>query len=465
VSDPLALRARRVRALFLCRMHAGSFPALERRAPLLGEEERRGLAQTAALRISEPRDALADERYLLYAALSRPQDALVLSWHERAEDGTPRTRSQFIDEVCDLFEGAPATLEAPPAPHAAVHAARLTEGATPRGTTAAPVAQSTSSAPLAGAGARESNANIAPDELLPAASEHVWSASSLGTWMSCPMRWFVERVLCAEDLDPRAEPLARGLLAHAALKDTFEALERETGSARVTRANLNRAREHLAAALREYEAELPLSAERERVPALQRRLRADLERYLEHAAAVAEEEDAAGGGEPPEPRYLELEFGLGEDGLPPLDLGGGVKVRGRIDRVDVRRDGEAVVYDYKGRSATPAAKWLERSEVQVALYMRAVEQLLGLRPIGGFYQPLSGELRARGVLDADSGVQLPVVSSDRRDASELRELLEQAVAAAREAAAQAARGELAARPQTCSPRGGCAYPAICRCTC
>jgi RecB family exonuclease len=142
-----------------------------------------------------------------------------------------------------------------------------------------------------------------------------------------------------------------------------------------------------------------------------------------------------------------------------------VKVRGRIDRVDVRRDGEAVVYDYKGRSATPAAKWLERSEVQVALYMRAVEQLLGLRPIGGFYQPLSGELRARGVLDADSGVQLPVVSSDRRDASELRELLEQAVAAAREAAAQAARGELAARPQTCSPRGGCAYPAICRCTC
>jgi ATP-dependent helicase/DNAse subunit B len=459
VSDPLALRARRVRALFLCRMQAASFPALEHRTPLLGEEQRRRLAQLAALRLSEPRDALADERYLFYAALSRPQEALVLSWHGGAEDGTPRIRSQFIEEVCELFEGAPATLEAPPAPHAPVHAARLAEGGTPRPIVSA--SDRFSVAPFA----RAARASISVAELVPDSGQQVWSASSLGTWMSCPVRWFVERVLSAEDLDPRAEPLARGLLAHAALKDTLEALERETGSARVTRANLDRAREQLAAALRAREAELPLSAERERLPALQRRLHADLERYLEHAAAVAEDADAAGAGEPPEPRYLELEFGLGDDGLPPLELGGGVKLRGRIDRVDVGRGGDAVVYDYKGRTATPAAKWLERSELQVALYMRAVEQLLGLRPAGGFYQPLSGELRARGVLDASSGVALPVVSSDRRDAADVRELLEQAAAAAREAAAQAARGELEARPLTCSPRGGCAYPEICRCTC
>jgi hypothetical protein len=34
---------------------------------------------------------------------------------------------------------------------------------------------------------------------------------------------------------------------------------------------------------------------------------------------------------------------------------------------------------------------------------------------------------------------------------------------AREAAAQAARGELEPRPRTCAFKGGCLYPAICRC--
>ena len=133
--------------------------------------------------------------------------------------------------------------------------------------------------------------------------------------------------------------------------------------------------------------------------------------------------------------------------------------------MDVNEAGDAVVFDYKGRVATPAAKWLDAGDVQVALYMRAVQELLELRAVGGFYQPLSGDLRARGVLDADSRVALSVVSTDRRDAGEVGELLEQAVATAREAASQAARAELEPRPRTCTPRGGCAYPTICRCSC
>jgi len=52
-------------------------------------------------------------------------------------------------------------------------------------------------------------------------------------------------------------------------------------------------------------------------------------------------------------------------------------------------------------------------EVQVALYMRAVEELLGLEAAGGFYQPLSGsDLRARGVLDGESGVEIECVRGE-----------------------------------------------------
>ena len=101
--------------------------------------------------------------------------------------------------------------------------------------------------------------------------------------------------------------------------------------------------------------------------------------------------------------------------------------------------------------------------LQVALYMRALESLLGVRVVGGFYQPLSGsDLRARGVLDAGSGVQLECVGDDARESAEVRALLDEATAAAREAAAQAARGELSARPRTCAFKGGCMYPAVCR---
>ena len=219
-------------------------------------------------------------------------------------------------------------------------------------------------------------------------------------------------MLRADDLDPEPEPLARGGLAHAVLKDTFEGLRERTGSARLSGARLRLAKELLREALSTREAEFPLSAAPERRPGLRRRLEADLERYLEHAI---EQES------PLEPTYLELGFGFGDRpageaskegrdpalpagladtaGLPALDLGEGLRLRGRIDRVDVAAGGgQAVVYDYKGRNAPPAAKWTEQGNVQVALYMRAVEELLGLEAAGGFYQPLSGgDLRARAV--------------------------------------------------------------------
>ena len=295
--------------------------------------------------------------------------------------------------------------------------------------------------------------------------EHVWSASSLEVWAECPVKWFVQRMLRADDLDPNPEPLARGGLAHAALKDTLEGLRERTGSARLTAARLRLAKELLREALAKREAEFPLSAAPERRPGLRRRLEADLERYLEHAA---EQES------PLEPTYLELGFGFGPgeeaealrpSRLPALDLGEGLRLRGRIDRVDLAAGGaQAVVYDYKGRIAPPAAKWTEQGNVQVALYMRAVEELLGLEAVGGFYQPLSGgDLRARGVLDGESGVEIECVRGELREHAEVRELLEEAVATAREAAAQAGRGELEPRPRTCAYRGGCMYPTICRC--
>ncbi len=104
VLDPLTLRARRVRALFLCGLQEGEFPAPARPRPMLAEEERRRLAEVSGLWLGEREDTLAAERYLLYAAVSRPEELLVLSWHTADDDGAPVARSLFVDDVCDLFD-------------------------------------------------------------------------------------------------------------------------------------------------------------------------------------------------------------------------------------------------------------------------------------------------------------------------------------------------------------------------
>jgi len=286
--------------------------------------------------------------------------------------------------------------------------------------------------------------------------EHaLWSASSLESWSGCPVKWFVERMLRLSDIDPDPEPIARGALAHAALRQTLESLRARTGSARLTPASVGTAKRLLREALLELEPQYPLTRAPERLAGARRRLGVELERYLDHAAEHAS---------PLEPTHLELGFGFEEEDLPPLDLGEGVMLRGRIDRVDAGPGGEAVVYDYKGRAAPPSARWASDGALQVALYMRAVEQLLGARAVGGFYQPLAGrDIKARGVLDADGGVELDTVRTDRLPHEQVGELLQACVAIARTAAGEAKTGALEPRPDTCAYRGGCSYPTICRC--
>jgi ATP-dependent helicase/DNAse subunit B len=469
VLDPLALRARRVRALFLCGLQEGIFPAPARAEPLLSEDERRRLVETSGLLAlagdTRSADTLAAERYLLYAAVSRPEELLVLSWHTADDDGAECSRSLFVDDVRDVFA-------------CDLHGARSRRalGEVGEERMGSVVAQS-SAAPARPPGGvdmdRPAGAALPADPrrptgaIAPLRAERVladlreprmWSASGLQAWAGCPVQWFVERLLGARDLEPEPEPLARGGLAHAVLRDVLEGLRRETGSARLRPGALARARELLHAALTEREHEYPLSVAPERVPGVRRRLAADLERYLEHAAACES---------PLEPTHLELSFGFPEEhGLPALELAPGVRVRGRIDRVDLDPTGsEAVVYDYKGSHAPEAGRWARERSFQVALYMRAVESLPGVRAAGGFYQPLAGrDLRARGALDDEAAFELDCVRGDTRERDQLQALVEEAVSVARTAAEQARAGELQARPATCGfGGGGCQYPTICRC--
>jgi RecB family exonuclease len=242
--------------------------------------------------------------------------------------------------------------------------------------------------------------------------------------------------------------MVRGNYAHAVLELTYARL-----AGAVTPANLPEAERIMQEALTEKQSEFQLSPQETRVRAAVRRLEFDLLRHLRREAE-------AGGRF--EPAHTELAFGSGI--APPLVLGD-VTLSGKIDRVDVR-DGQAVVRDYKsGRKVWPVARWEEDRRLQVALYMIAVRELLGLRPVAGFYVPLSGQDgRPRGVFlrDVASEVGGGLVNNDGLEAEEVDALLDRARASVADLAGEMRSGALRPCPDTCSFRGGCRYPSICR---
>jgi RecB family exonuclease len=244
----------------------------------------------------------------------------------------------------------------------------------------------------------------------------------------------------------------RGRFMHQVLDAALTRLRGETESARVRPATLPRAKAIVREEIDARRERLPLSPHEPTARAAMRRLELDLDRYLEYEAA----------GEGWEPEYLELRFGFEDADHAQLEIAGGeLRVRGTIDRVEV--DGErAVVRDYKSSTGHPYAKWADDGILQVGLYLLAVQRLLGLTPTAGLYQPLRGDLRARGLVRSAVTLGEPLVPTDLVDDDTFDRCLDAVETLARDTARRLRAGELTPNPDSCAYRGGCAHPGICR---
>ncbi len=444
VADPLRLRARRVRVLVLSRMQEGMFPTGSAPDPFLGDAERLALGAAGNIRLRLREDPLDAERWLLYSAISRPTLRLALAWHTGDDDGDPSVRSLFVDDVLEcLTDGAELRTrrlgELAWAPGDAVSA---------RQRALADAAALPHTSPPGGPGVLTDTEILADLAARPA-----WPGRAIEQWLSCPVKWFIEAQLRPNAIDPDPVAIARGALYHQVL----ETVLRELGG-RVTPQNLEAAERIAVDALARGGRERRLGLSEQHHDAIVRRLEVDVLRYLRFAAQS---------GSAFEPAELELSFGTPYDDREPVEIAPGLRLSGRIDRVDVRGD-EAIVVDYKGvTGAHPHAKWEPDRQVQAGLYALALPQLLaGMRAVGALYQPIGArrDQRPRGFLreDADPG-RTDIVGPDRVDEAGA----ERALAAVRELATTAIEellaGRLVPRPTTCGYRGGCSHPSICRC--
>jgi RecB family exonuclease len=220
-----------------------------------------------------------------------------------------------------------------------------------------------------------------------------YSVSELERMASCSSAWFVERYLRPSTIDKEIDRMLRGSILHAALQRFYVRLPSAVpGADRVTAENV----ESAVALMRECVADAVDTGLRIEAGDLDRReLEQGLQRDLEQLVR-----DEAASVSPLVPRHLEVSFRS-------FELGPGVLVSGKIDRVDGQPMGaQGIVIDYKSGAASSAAEIRDRDLLQLPLYMLVLRRQLGLEPIGGIYVPVGGGRRPRGMLrEGEDAVQ------------------------------------------------------------
>ncbi|MHB9144227.1 MAG: PD-(D/E)XK nuclease family protein [Symbiobacteriia bacterium] len=445
-----AARRLHFRLVALAGLTDGRFP--KRFSPdwLLPDREREAL-QALGLRLDTRRDLLSAERLHFYQAAACAGERLVLSYPAAAADGSAQLPSPFLAEVLELFPAGTVPVRGP-APgqlwpagwdqaaspeelQQMVVSQALGRGGQPAGGDSATRGDSGDSGdsatallavlrqsaslsasiwPRVAAQAERNGIRWGPHDgqfTDPAAQaavserynpERSFSVSQLNAYGTCPFSFYAERVLRLappEEAGEEADPLAVGSLYHQILHAFWDGHRGEPIDAGRRQAYLTELAALAETQLQAFEA-WGLRANQGLWRVKRREIMARLLAFLDWELDLA-----AGLREAPAPTLLEAGFGM--PGLDPasrrepVQLGGedGFLLKGKVDRVDRFEDGGYIVLDYK-TGGTPKVKDMRAGrDLQVPLYLRAVQQMLGpeAHPLGGGYQSIRQQNRTQGL--------------------------------------------------------------------
>jgi ATP-dependent helicase/nuclease subunit B len=377
------------RAVALLGLSEGEFPQPEHQDPLLTESDR-DLLRAAGLPLESCLQG--DEASLFYEALTRARERLLLTRPYLADDGQAWEPSPYWDEVLRLVKAPVLRLRPqnplPLADVASLPEAQLTAAQRRAGWPsslpgwervwhAAEVVRDREAAAPAGS---PWDGDLTTVVLALAAHykpDHVWSASRLEAYATCPYLFFASSML---GLEPRLPPTEGydirmlGTIYHAVLEETYR------------RALPGAEPDRLRALLPDVACKVFDAAPTEhafRPTALWSRQREELTRIL--AKTLEALIEATVGWQP-----VALEQAFGIKGSPTLDVehkGRRLHLRGFVDRLDRDSDGRLQVIDYKAGSTPISPRDLESGKrLQLPLYALAVREALGWGEVGGgFY--------------------------------------------------------------------------------
>jgi ATP-dependent helicase/DNAse subunit B len=416
IVDLARARTRRFDVVFLLGLEEGSLPRRGSSSPFLDDDARRELDERGA-RLQRP-DPVSRDRYLFYTACTRPLDRLYLVREAATDDGGPRAPSPFWDEVQAVFDPEDVrrwtrrrplsaltwTLEDAPTERERLRALAGLASRDVAGAEALARANGWERRLQRALGALHRPTRIThPLVLEQLRSRQMFNVTELERFADCSSAWFVERFIAPKSIDREVDPMLRGQLAHTALFRFFTRVPKELGVEKLEERLLDDAlrlmRACLDEALKGVQMEMTDMEARELDQTLWRDLEALVQEECTSELALV-------------PRRFEVSFG-GERAAPELqrglELGAGVTLSGKIDRIDVDPfSARGIVQDYKsGKHAHSAAEIDKELRLQIPLYMLVLRDLVGIEPLGGVYRPLAGERRARGLLRKDEGETLP----------------------------------------------------------
>lgn len=239
----------------------------------------------------------------------------------------------------------------------------------------------------------------------------IFSATEMNEFGNCGFRFFSSRVLRLRARVTAALDLQnqdRGLLLHEILRDFFIKFGGTNGSTD---------RETLSERLKQA-AEGVFERFEIKLPPLNPKLW-DIEKsvlLLQLERLVDYEREIAKNGTAPHQKFAELAFGMGGKKADPASVaeplvlsnedGEQLRLRGQIDRVDTTADGKWIAFDYKTSKGASLTDMLEGRDVQMAVYLEALERLFTKESeeiIGGGYYTLKGgtDRRANGLYVAE----------------------------------------------------------------
>jgi len=451
VTSVTRARGRRFDTVILGGLNAGEFPHTP------NEDMLPGSAVDDVLRAfggsGETALGTEFEQYLFYSVVTRAKKRLVLSARSTDDDGEPAAISPFFEVVGDSFRDTESEESMPPHTYRSLsQAPAADDGAGEREKLrAAALRGERDGARLVGAANRVAGRVVRIDDerLLESLSQRAaFSASEIEAYLQCPYGWFYSYAVRPRELEREFGAAEEGSYAHELLRRTYASLL-DRGEARVTPAVLDRALNALRQAGAELDRESGATAD-----ISQRLSRARAMRWAE--STIKQDAEMFDGFRP---AYLEWEFGT-EGGV---DLGS-FRLRGRVDRVDVDDEGRAIVMDYK-RSAVPkAADILEAGKVQIPLYFKAIEAVLGLEPIAGLYRSLA-KTSIRGLVRSGALPPTGITSTDIRDAEEFAEIVDGGLALSAEAVEGMRSGRIVCEPRkptSCTYCGASLFCGGCR---
>src|SRR6266545_4108328 len=416
VVDLARARTRRFDVVFVLGLEEGSLPRRGSSSPFLDEDARRALDERGA-RLQRP-DPVSRDRYLFYTACTRPLERLYLVREAATDDGSPREPSPFWDEVQGAFDPEDVRRWTRRRPLSALTWSR--DGApTERERLRALAELAAGDAPAADALARANGWERRLDRATRAfdrptrlthplvleqlGSKLTFNVTELERFADCSSAWFVERFLDPRSIDAEVDAKLRGSVAHNALYKFFTRLPKELGVERLDERVVDDGVRLMRACLDEALQGVRMDMTEMQACELDQTLWRDLEAVVR---AECESELTL------VPRRFEVLFG-GERAAPELqrglDLGDGLTLSGKIDRIDQDPFGaRGIVQDYKSGKHAHSAREIESElRLQIPLYMLVLRDLVGLEPLGGLYRPLAGKRQARGLVRRDERETLP----------------------------------------------------------